>query len=115
VRDLSAPSADPSLDRRGERIEGGVDAGEADLIGTRVRRLARPHASGGMVIERSVILAEGADSTAILAWISDHEGVADSTLARTRGTGLHGPRTSLGDDHQAAPARRFVLPARAFE
>ncbi len=77
-----------------------------------VRRLARPHASGGMVIERSVILAEGANSAAILSWISEHDGVADSTAPSTRSRGLHGSRadTSL----QSAPARRFVLPARAF-
>ncbi len=80
-----------------------------------MRRLARPHASGGMVIERSVILAEGADSAAILTWISDHDGVADSTSATARSTGLHGLRDVVGVGGQAAPARRFVLPARAFD
>jgi hypothetical protein len=77
-----------------------------------VRRLARPHASGGMVIERSVILAEGANSGAILSWISEHDGIADSTAPSTRSHGLHGARasTTLKD----APARRFVLPADAF-
>jgi hypothetical protein len=78
-----------------------------------VRRLARPHASGGMVIERSVILAEGANSAAILSWISDHDGVADYTVPSTRSHGLHG---SLANAplRATAPARRFVLPARAF-
>jgi hypothetical protein len=77
-----------------------------------VRRLARPHASGGMVIERSVILAEGASSPAILRWISEHDGIADSTAPSARSHGLHGSqaRTPLQD----APARRFVLPASAF-
>jgi len=78
-----------------------------------VRRLARPHGSGGMVIERSVILAEGADSAAILTWISDHDGVADSTMAAARGSGLHGSRATA--EQHAGPARRFVLPARAFD
>jgi hypothetical protein len=78
-----------------------------------VRRLARPHSSGGMVIERSVILAEGSDSAAILTWISDHDGVADSTAPTTRGTGLHGLRAETAAP--AGPARRFVLPARAFD
>ena len=77
-----------------------------------VRRLARPHASGGMVIERSVILAEGANSAAILNWISEHDGVADSTVASRRSHGLHGSRADA--PLQAAPARRFVLPAHAF-
>jgi hypothetical protein len=77
-----------------------------------VKRLARPHASGGMVIERSVILAEGANSAAILTWISEHDGIADSTLPSTPSNGLHGTRSNAS--LQAAPARRFVLPASAF-
>jgi hypothetical protein len=83
-------------------------------IGALVRRLARPHPSGGMTIERSVILAEGADSAAILAWISDHDGVADSTAVSARSAGLHGAR-GPGAGVSAGPARRFVLPARAFD
>ncbi len=86
-----------------------------DAIGALVRRLARPHSSGGMTIERSVILAEGADSAAILTWISEHDGVADSTVATAPSTGLHGARGSLLAGAQAGPARRFVLPARAFD
>jgi hypothetical protein len=84
-----------------------------DAIGARVRRLARPHPSGGMVIESSVILAEGADSAAILTWIFDHDGIADSVAPPSRGSGLHGPRASVTDGE--GPARRFVLPARAFD
>jgi hypothetical protein len=77
-----------------------------------VRRLARPHASGGMVIERSVILAEGTNSAVILSWISEHDGIADSTAPSTRSRGLHGPCAAT--PRQDAPARRFVLPAHAF-
>ncbi len=65
------------------------------------------------MIERSVILAEGDDSAAILRWISDHEGVADSTAAPARSTGLHGTREAIRTN--AGPARRFVLPAHAFD
>jgi hypothetical protein len=83
-----------------------------DAIADLVRRLARPHDSGGMVIERSVIIAEGANSAAIMSWISDHDGIADSTAASTRSHGLHGPRANAA--LQAEPPRRFVLPARAF-
>jgi hypothetical protein len=83
-----------------------------DQTAALVRRLARPHASGGMVIERSVILAEGANSAAILSWISEHDGVADSTTPSTRSSGLHGSRAAA--PLRAAPAQRFVLPARAF-
>ena len=77
-----------------------------------VKRLARPHTSGGMVIERSVILAEGASSAAIMTWISEHDGVADSTTPSTHSQGLHGSRANA--PLQAAPPQRFVLPARAF-
>lgn len=90
-----------------------MDGVTTDAISARVRRLARPHSSGGTVIERSVILAEGDDSAAILSWISDHEGVADSTTAPSRGTGLHGTRETVRSND--GPALRFVLPAHAFD
>jgi len=83
-----------------------------DPIEVLVERLARPHASGGTVIERSVILAEGANAAPILKWITDHDGIPDSTVASARGGGLHGSR--LQPAKPAAPARRYVLPARAF-
>lgn len=84
-----------------------------DAISARVKRLARPHSSGGTVIERSVILAEGDDSAAILSWISAHEGVADSSVAPARSTGIHGLRETARTND--GPARRFVLPAHAFD
>jgi hypothetical protein len=64
-----------------------------------------------VVIERSVILAEGAGSAAILTWISEHDGVADATTATSPGAGLHGSRATVG----VGPARRFVLPPGAFD
>jgi hypothetical protein len=86
-----------------------------DAIGALVRRLSRPHTSGGMVIERSVIIAEGARSKEILGWIADHDGVADSTVPGQRSAGLHGAYVTTGLDAKDVPARRFVLPARAFD
>lgn len=86
-----------------------------DEIGALVRRLARPHASGGMVIERSVIIAEGARSKAILGWVTAHDGVADATVPGSRSSGLHGRTDVVSPSAQVAPARRYVLPARAFE
>jgi hypothetical protein len=65
------------------------------------------------VIERSVILAEGDDCAAMLSWISDHEGVGDSTAAPARSVGLHGLREAVSPD--SGPPRRFVLPAHAFD
>jgi hypothetical protein len=87
----------------------------ADATGELVRRLSRPHDSGGRVIERSVILAEGAESGAILGWITDHDGVGDSSQATARSGGLHGERTKASAASTGGPARRFVLPASAFE
>ncbi len=95
------------------RAGGSVGDMTTDEIGGVVQRLARPDGSGGMVIERSVILAEGADSEEILQWIADHAGVADSTIAPPRSSGLHGLReTTRAED---APARRFLLPSSAFD
>lgn len=93
-----------------------MDDSATDAVGAVVRRLARPHASGGTVIERSVIIAEGAGSAAILSWISAHHGVADSTasVGAVRSTGLHGSRMSAVGQ-EPGPARRFVLPADAFD
>jgi hypothetical protein len=86
-----------------------------DAIGALVRRLARPHPSGGVVIERSVILAEGSRSKEILGWIAAHDGVADSTTVGRRKLGLHGAYVATDVGVQDVPARRFVLPARAFD
>jgi hypothetical protein len=86
-----------------------------DSIGTLVKRLARPHASGGVAIERSVILAEGAASAQILTWISEHDGVAESSMPAARSSGLHGPRGDVRTPQQPGPPRRFVLPLRAFD
>lgn len=83
-----------------------------DATGTLVKRLARPHSSGGMVIERSVILAEGAKSAVILRWIADHDAVAESSASSTPSAGLHGSRAS--DPRRDARPRRYVLPAHAF-
>ena len=86
----------------------------ADATAVLVKRLARPHPSGGTVIERSVILAEGTHSTAILAWIADHDGTPDSTLPHTQKRGVHSPSPTVGSERQATQARRYILPATAF-
>jgi hypothetical protein len=84
-----------------------------DAIRTVVTRLARPHPSGGDVIERAAIMAEGSASVAIIEWITDHAGAPEATAAADPRRGLHGSR--LGDSGSAgarAPAR-YVLPAGA--
>jgi hypothetical protein len=88
---------------------------QTDATAVLVRRLARPHPSGGTVIERSVILAEGKRSKELLAWIADHGGAPDSTLATARNRGLHSPSLATGAEVQTTPARRYILPAHAFD
>jgi hypothetical protein len=77
-----------------------------------VTRLSRPHRSGGTVIERAAILAEGADSTRLVAWVVAHGGQPEAAaVSVTRG--LHSPRL---DDPGASlrPPLRYVLPAGAL-
>lgn len=83
-------------------------------IRTLVARLARPHPSGGDVIERAAIVASGADSAAILKWIATHAGVPENLVSKQVGHGLYGGR---GQDTAEADLRaplRYVLPAGAL-
>ena len=82
-----------------------------DQILALVKRLARPHASGGAVIERAAILAEGADFVSVMAWIADHDGRPEATAAASATHGLHGSRlTDTGTEQRRTPLR-YVLPA----
>ncbi|HWD64570.1 MAG TPA: hypothetical protein VG405_05310 [Solirubrobacteraceae bacterium] len=75
-----------------------------------VTRLARPHSSGGKVIERAAIMAEGSDSPAVIAWILSHAGVPESaTPATATQDGLHGSRLAGPDEDSRVPLR-YVLP-----
>jgi hypothetical protein len=77
-----------------------------------VARLSRPHRSGGTVIERAAILAEGADSTRLVAWVLAHGGQPEAAVVSMK-QGLHSPRL---DDPGAVlrPPPRYVLPAGAL-
>ena len=77
-----------------------------------VARLSRPHRSGGDVIERAAILAEGEGSTAIFAWIAAHAGEPESTPAVAERRGLYGSGFGGGVTPARGPAR-YVLPAGA--
>ena len=85
-----------------------------DAILALVTRLARPHPSGGEVIERAAILAEGADFPAVMAWIMDHDGQPETTVAAVSARGLHGSRLNDRGGAPTRPPLRFVLPAGAL-
>jgi len=75
-----------------------------------LRRLARPHSSGGQVVERAAIVAAGADATAVEEWILDHSGRPEEAVSTAPRRGLHGARLNEIGGTNRAP-QRFVLPA----
>jgi hypothetical protein len=83
---------------------------EDDAIRTLVTRLSRPHGSGGEVVERAAIMAEGADYVEILAWITDHDGRPEVQEPAGAGRGLHSARLTSGVHAAAATPRRYILP-----
>ncbi len=85
-----------------------------DAIRALLVRLARPHASGGEVIERAAILAEGADFAAVMTWITAHAGIAEAQVAEAPRQGLHGSRLSHSAGAAPRTPLRFVLPAGAL-
>jgi hypothetical protein len=81
-----------------------------DAIRALLSRLARPHASGGKVIERAAMLAEGADFPELIAWIDAHHGEPESVAPASSAGGLHGSRMSGNGSRERAP-QRYVLQA----
>ena len=84
-------------------------------INALVTRLSRPHASGGVVIERAAILAEGSDFASVMNWITARAGTPDAPVSATRGRGLHGSRMIGGDATPSRVPLRFVLPPGALD
>jgi hypothetical protein len=82
-----------------------------DEIRALLSRLSRRHSSGGTVIERAAIMAEGADSAALVTWILDHEGEPEAAADKSSKGGLHGPRLSDPIGPGPRPPARYVLPA----
>jgi hypothetical protein len=82
-----------------------------DAIREVVVRLSRPHRSGGAVIERAAILAEGRSSAAVLEWIAAHDGEPEAVpvAEKSRG-GLFGGR----DGVVTRQPLRYVLPPGAL-
>jgi hypothetical protein len=88
---------------------------EDDDIRALVTRLARVHPSGGTVVERAAVIAEGSSSEAVMSWILAHGGKPEETVVRSvERQGLHGARRDGGRSAAQAPSR-FVLPAGALD
>ncbi|HEY6762082.1 MAG TPA: hypothetical protein VI318_21455 [Baekduia sp.] len=86
-----------------------------DEIRVVVDRLSRPNRSGGRVIERAAIMAEGTSSGAILDWLATAawapEALPDAT-PQSGGSGLHGMRRESARGGARPPApRRYVSPS----
>jgi hypothetical protein len=75
-----------------------------------VSRLARQHPSGGRVVERAAVMAEGTASTAILTWIADHDGQPETVAPAKSAGGLHHGRLSGVTAAGTQAPRRYVLP-----
>jgi hypothetical protein len=90
-----------------------VGAVDDDAIRALVTRLARPHPSGGDVIERAVIIAEGADLAAVIAWITAHGGIPEARVTAAPRHGLHGRLNDSGGAESRTPLR-YLLPAGAL-
>ena len=78
-----------------------------------VARLARPHPSGGKVIERAAIVAEGASATEVVDWIIDRAGRGEAA-GPARAGGLHGARFAETVRNDGPPLR-YILPAGVLD
>src|SRR4051812_45588462 len=77
-----------------------------DAIRALLTRLSRAHPSGGTVVERAAILAEGADFDAVIAWVKAHGGEPEATVAKPSTPGLPGSRVhDTGGADPRVPSR----------
>lgn len=95
-------------DDRATSGEGPDDEAIRVLVG----RLARPHRSGGGVIERASLLAAGADFKSTMVWIEAHGGKPEPLAALAPQRGLHSSRLAEGAGDRTP--LRFILPAAAL-
>jgi hypothetical protein len=79
-----------------------------------VARLARPHPSGGTVIERAAIVAEGGGAAQVVDWIIARAGRGEAARS-TGGGGLHGARSAEGTVGSDGPPLRYILPAGVLD
>jgi hypothetical protein len=91
------------------------DEVEDDAIRALLRRLGRPHPSGGTVIERASLLSAGADFGEIMAWMVARGVVPEEAVSSAKVRhGLHGSRLHETGSEPRTPSR-YVLPAGALD
>lgn len=83
---------------------------EDDEIRSILARLSRPHPSGGSVVERAALMAEGVDPAELLAWIEARGGTPESAASSKPARGLHSARLSAHAGGGDAKPQRYVLP-----
>jgi len=89
---------------------------DEDAIRIIVTRLARAHPSGGTVIERAAIVAEGTGSDDVLSWVLAHGGKPEAVVSKAAGRrGLHGLNDEAVGAAEARTPSRYVLPAGALD
>jgi hypothetical protein len=86
-----------------------------DAIRSLLTRLGRAHPSGGTVVERAAIVAAGADSEAVMAWILAHGGKPEAAVETSTRHGLHGSRLHTSGGGEPRVLSRLVLPAGALD
>jgi hypothetical protein len=86
-----------------------------DAIRALLHRLARAHPSGGSVVERAAIVAEGSGSDSVLKWMLDHGAQAEAALPPTARHGLHDAGRRAMDAAKPSVPSRYILPAGALD
>jgi hypothetical protein len=99
-----------------DEVKDGAPTAAADEdISALVARLSRRHRSGGRVIERAAIMAEGGNSVAILRWLAENDWEPEAEAAPSTdrdGFGLHGMRREAERGRaQAQAPRRYISQA----
>ena len=94
---------------------GYADRVDDQAIRSLVTRLARAHPSGGTVIERAAIVAEGSDARAVVTWILDHGGTPEAMAPTSDRRGLHGSLLHVGVGSEPRTQSRYPMPAGALD
>jgi hypothetical protein len=106
--------ADPAVSEDATATAARADGTKEQEIRVLLARLGRPDRSGGTVIERAALLAEGADFDATIAWILAHGGQPEARAIAAPQGGMYG-RKADGSGAGSQTPRRFVLPPGALK